>query len=160
MRRLIRLVVFVLCGSAVALVPARAEEIVSGSARWPIAQKLIENEREAWRTYALRDVQASGRLLAGDYADVQPDGTALDRAGHLGFVPKANVEWYELDQFRVFRLSADAALVSYRARSRDRGSADEYRATVVSGWSRRAKTWLNTFYKETPTAPEAAPAAE
>ena len=57
-------------------------------------------------------------------------------------------------------LSADAALVTYRARSRDRGANGLYQADVTSGWSRRDARWVNTFYRETPTPPEQPAAAE
>lgn len=130
---------------------AQAGEIKAGSKQWATAEQLIANERSAWRNYAQRDLEASGKLLAEDYADVQSDGTVLDRAGHLAFVPDANLEWHELDRFHVFLLAPDAAVVTYRARARDRGAKEEYRAEVTAGWSRRGKRWINTFYRETPT---------
>lgn len=124
----------------------------------PLARQLIAHERAAWEKYARRDLEGSRPLLADDYADVQGDGSVLDRGGHLAFVPEANVEWHELDRFHVIRLSPDAALVTYRARARDRGAQEVYQADVTSGWSRRKGRWLNTFYRETPTASESAPA--
>jgi len=129
---------------------ARAEKL---PAEDPLARELVAHERAAWDKYARRDLEGSRPLLADDYADVQGDGSVLDREGHLAFVPQANVEWFELDRFHVMRLAPDAALVTYRARSRDRGAKDLYEADVTSGWSRRDGRWLNTFYRETPTAP-------
>lgn len=119
-----------------------------------LARQLVDHERAAWDKYVKRDLEGSRPLLADDYADVQGDGSILDRAGHLAFVPEANVEWHELDRFHVMRLAPDAALVTYRARVRDRGAEDVYQADVTSGWSRRKGRWLNTFYRETPTVPE------
>lgn len=118
----------------------------------PLARELVANERAAWDKYARRDLEGSRPLLADDYADVQGDGSVLDREGHLSFVPQADVEWYELDRFHVIRLAPDAALVTYRARAQDRGAEEPYQADVTSGWSRRDGRWLNTFYRETPTA--------
>ncbi|TDU25820.1 uncharacterized protein DUF4440 [Panacagrimonas perspica] len=125
-----------------------------------VAPQLIQNERDSWRKYAARDLEGSRPLLAADYADVQTDGTLLDREGHLAFVPKANVEWHELDRFNVFLLSPDAAVVTYRARSRDRGVQETYQADVTAGWSLRNGQWVATFYRETPTPPETPAAAE
>lgn len=139
---------------AAALGPVRAGELRPGSAQWPLAEQLIANERAAWENYARRDLAASAKVLAEDYADVQTDGTVLDRAGHLAFVPEANLEWHELDRFHVFLLAPDAAVVTYRARARDRGAQEEYQAEVTAGWSLRAKRWVNSFYRETPTPPE------
>lgn len=127
----------------------RAEKLPSDD---PLARQLVSHERAAWDTYARRDLEGSRPLLADDYVDVQTDGSLLDREGHLAFVPQADVEWFELDRFHVVRLARDAALVTYRARARDRGAQDLYQADVTSGWSRREGRWLNTFYRETPTA--------
>ena len=123
-----------------------------------LTRQLIASEHGAWEKYVRRDLAGSRPPMADDYADVQGDGSVLDREGHLAFVPEANVEWHELDRFHVIRLAPDAALVTYRARARDRGATEVYQADVTSGWSRRKGRWLNTFYRETPTAPEAAPA--
>jgi hypothetical protein len=135
--------------------PAPAERLDPAHA---LALQLVANERAAWDKYVRRDLEGSRPLLADDYADVQGDGSVLDREGHLAFVPQANVEWHELDRFHVIRLAPDAALVTYRARARDRGAEQTYQADVTSGWSRRQGRWLNTFYRETPTPPES-PAA-
>ena len=132
-------------------VPAKAADV---------APQLIQHERDAWTKYAARDLEGSRPLLAADYADVQSDGTTLDREGHLAFVPKANVEWHELDRFNVFLLSPGAAVVTYRARSRDHGSEEIYQADVTAGWSLRNGQWVATFYRETPTPPEPAAAGE
>lgn len=146
-----------LCSLAL-LCGAQAGEIKPGSAQARLAEQLIAHERAAWRNYAERNLEASATLLAEDYADVQTDGTVLDRAGHLAFVPEANLEWHELDRFHVFLLAPDAAVVTYRARARDRGAKEEYQAEVTAGWSRRGKRWVATFYRETPTPP--APASK
>lgn len=132
-------------------IPAPAEQLAPEDA---LARQLVANERGAWEKYVRRDLAGSRPPMADDYADVQGDGSVLDREGHLAFVPEANVEWHELDRFHVFRLAPDAALVTYRARVRDRGAQDVYQADVTAGWSRRKGRWLNTFYRETPTAPE------
>ena len=125
-----------------------------------IAPMLIERERASWAKYVARDVDGSRPAMAGDYVDVQSDGKVLDREGHLAFVPDANVEWHELDRFNVFRLAPDAAVVTYRARSRDKGSKDTYQADVTAGWSLREGQWMATFYRESPTPPEPPDAAE
>jgi len=125
-----------------------------------VAPLLIQHERDSWKKYVARDLEGSRPLLAADYADVQSDGTLLDREGHLAFVPKANVEWHELDRFNVLLLSSDAAVVTYRARSRDRGVQETYQADVTAGWSLRNGQWVATFYRETPTPPEPSAAGE
>ena len=68
----------------------RAEQLSADDA---LARQLIANERGAWDKYAKRDLQGSRPPMADDYADVQGDGSVLDREGHLAFVPEANVEW-------------------------------------------------------------------
>ena len=143
-------IVAALLSTLLGATPASAEKLTTGD---PLARELVGHERAAWDKYARRDLEGSRPLLADDYADVQGDGSVLDREGHLAFVPQADVEWFELDRFHVIRLAHDAALVTYRARARDRGAkGPPYQADVTSGWSRRDGRWLNTFYRETPTA--------
>lgn len=141
---------------AVSAAPAAAEDVTDVAAHRTLVQTLTGYEREAWATYARRDVAAAPARLAADYSDLQTDGTVLDRAGHLAFVPEANLADYSLDQFRVFRLTPDSALVTYRARSRENtasGPGPQSVALVTSGWARRDGRWLNVFYREVP-APE------
>lgn len=152
--------ILVLCVASLAGMTACADAAKGGAQKAAIATELVENERTAWKKYVARDLEGSRPLLAADYADVQTDGSVLDREGHLAFVPKANVEWHELDRFNVFLLAPGAAVVTYRARSRDHGDTETYQADVSSGWSLRDERWINTFYRETPTPPEASPAGE
>ena len=82
-----------------------AETLVPDDA---LARQLVAHERAAWDKYVRRDLEGSRPLLADDYADVQGDGSVLDREGHLAFVPQADVAWHELDRFQVIRLAAAA----------------------------------------------------
>lgn len=153
--------ILLLLGAALVGATACGKTVAPGTTRLAdIKPQLIENERDSWKKYVAHDLEGSRPLLAADYADVQSDGTVLDREGHLAFVPKANVEWHELDRFNVFLLSDDSAVVTYRARSRDHGTKDVYQADVTAGWSRRDGKWMATFYRESPTPPEAAGAGE
>ena len=155
------LVAILLLSTSLFAATARAEPPKKAAARnADVAPLLIQHERDAWKKYVARDLEGSRPLLAADYADVQGDGTVLDREGHLAFVPKANVEWHELDRFNVFLLAPDAAVVTYRARSRDKGVKEVYQADVTAGWSLRNKQWVATFSRETPTSPESGDAGE
>jgi len=94
--------VLVLACCAVLLIGAgavRGEHATAAPAHRALTTALIGYEREAWAAYSRRDVAAPHRLAA-DYSDLQADGSVLDRAGHLAFVPEANLASYELDQFR------------------------------------------------------------
>ena len=143
-----------LAGLALALClvsPASSEDITQSAAHRPLTQQLIRHERDAWAAYSRRDTSAPNRL-AQDYSDLQADGTVLDAAGHLAFVPEANLASYELDQFRVFRLSPESAIVAYRARTRENtpsGPGPTATALVTSAWALRGGRWLNVFYRET-----------
>lgn len=140
-------------GLALAALPAAAEDVTESARHRTLVQTLTAYEREAWAAYARRDLAAAPARLAADYSDLQADGTVLDRAGHVAFVPDANIASLELDQFRVFRLSPDAALVTYRALFRENttaGPGPRNVALVTSGWARRGGRWLNVFYRETP----------
>lgn len=139
-------------GLALAALPAAAEDVTDAARHRTLVQTLTGYEREAWATYARRDVVNAPARLAADYSDLQADGTVLDRAGHVAFVPDADLASWTLDQFRVFRLSPDVALVTYRARSRENtatGPGPESVAWITSGWARRGGRWLNVFYRET-----------
>ena len=132
---------------------ARAEDVTTVAAQQTLVRTLIGYEREAWAAFSRRDVAAAPARLAADYSDLLTDGGVLDRAGHVAFFPEANLASYELDQFRVFRLSRDAALVTYRARVRQNTSSGPGPATtalVTSGWARRRGRWLSVFYRENP----------
>ena len=146
MRRILTAAVFGLTLASAA--PALAEEIVEGSAQWPVGQTLIANERTAWDVYARRDTAAPD-LLSGDYVEVLDDNTLNDRMAHLAMIADADLSAYALEGFRVIRLSDDAMIVTYEADWTD-GAGESGRVAISSGWALRDGEWKNVFYRETP----------
>ena len=128
--------------------PAHAEEVVEGAPLWSLAQTLIANERTAWDVYFRRDV-AAPNLLSDDYIDLIVGNEVADRDTHLAAIAEADLSAYELEGFRVIRLSDDAMLVTYQATWTDNDGVSG-QVAVTSGWAPRDGVWKNVFYRESP----------
>jgi len=114
---------------------------------------LLELEHGVWRALVDGDADADRRALSADFLGVYPTGFA-GRAEHVGQLADGpTVAEYELTDARVVPVSADAALLVYRATYRRPGGDDRQLMYVSSLWCRRADGWVNTFSQDTPIGP-------
>lgn len=107
-------------------------------------------EHLVWAALVSGDGAADGRLLAPDFLGVYPTGYG-DRGDHvdqLGDGP--TVAEYQLDDARLVTISADAAIIVYRASYRRPGSVEFEEMYVSSLWCRGADGWVNRFSQDTP----------
>jgi hypothetical protein len=128
-----------------------AEEIAATSA---LAQELIANEKRTWELYSKGRLHELADVTADDYRDVYPDGSIVDKATYLADAPDVTVESYSLADFHVFKLSDDAALVTYYGRAvgtTPRAGRIRSEVAVTSAWVKRRDNWLNVFYRENVT---------
>jgi hypothetical protein len=114
---------------------------------------VVELETGVWDALRRGDAEADNQLLADDFLGVYPSGFA-NRADHVGqLVNGPTVASFELHDARMMVISADDALLSYRADfRRPAGDASEPVESmyISSLWSRRAGRWVNVFSQDSP----------
>jgi ketosteroid isomerase-like protein len=108
------------------------------------AREVLAVER-AWTEAHLRgDVATLARLMAEEYAKIEPDGSVIGRAEALAaFVPEQrHWEIAQGDSYDV-RVYGDAAVVigRWRARGVNHGVRFDYQARFMSVYARRAGEW-------------------
>ena len=110
---------------------------------------LVANERRLWELFAKKDVAGIKRFIA-------PRAVSVYASGIHDFDPEriaaCEIKNYELGDFRVVRVSADAGIVTYSA-TQDvtcgdhKGPAKVFASTT---WVRRGGRWLSLFRQESP----------
>lgn len=113
--------------------------------------ELVELEVQVWQALVDGDVEADRRLLSDDFVGVYPTGFS-DRADHVDQVRSGpTVQRFELSEPRMFAVSDDAVMLSYRADYERVGDHTGPEAMYVSSlWCRRDGRWVNTFSQDTP----------
>jgi hypothetical protein len=93
-------------------------------------------------------------LLHDDFAEVGRSGTAYSKAGILSFLlAEAQHADVVADRFKLRRLGAAAALLTYRSAHRlANGALDRY-TLRTSVWELSPLGWQLSFHQGTPTAP-------
>ncbi len=115
---------------------------------------LIALETSVWDALLQGDASGDADLLASDFLGVYPTGFA-DRSDHAGQLSEGpTVAAYAILDARSVQLSADHALLAYRAEYRRPGADAAEEMYVSSVWSRRDGRWINVFSQDTPVNPE------
>jgi hypothetical protein len=118
-------------------------------------ETLVSLETEVWDALARGDAQADERLLAADFLGVYSSGFA-DRSDHVGQLANGpTVAEFEISEGRVTSITANEAILSYRAnwvRLRDGRQVEAESMYVSSLWSRRDGRWVNLFSQDTTAA--------
>jgi hypothetical protein len=82
---------------------------------------------------------------------VVPGGTLLDRDAVLQFMADApQWAWFRIEDTRVLQLTADSAVVTYRATAQREGQP-EYHALMSTVYVRREGLWKVVLHQQTPT---------
>lgn len=121
------------------------------------ADEIIEKERQMFEAIKQKNWDAFAAVLADDTVYVDPEG-AHDRAQAIAKVRKIDMTEYALTDFRVVRVDADAAVVTYTMNAK--GSYDGQPVPPLtlretSAWHRREGRWLNVYHQETQFVEEA-----
>lgn len=110
----------------------------------------LDLETQVWEALMSGDGAADQELLSEDFLGVYPTGFS-DRGGHVDQLSGGpTMSAYDLDQVRLTWISADTAMLSYRARYRQPGREVTETMYISSLWARRDGRWLNTFSQDTP----------
>jgi hypothetical protein len=114
--------------------------------------ELIELERAAWTA-----LSTSGEAAAAFYSDALADDVLMllpgglvidDRAQVIDSMRGAPWDSFELSDERVLDLTADSAVVAYRAIARRQG--DDYTALFNSTYIRVGGAWRLAVHQQTP----------
>ncbi len=117
--------------------------------------ELIALETSVWEALRRGDATADADHLAPDFLGVYPTGFA-DRDDHTGQLDDGpTVSDYAILDARSMSLTADHALLAYRAEYRRPGAEQMEEMFVSSVWSKRNGTWTNVFSQDTPRDPTA-----
>ncbi len=115
-------------------------------------EALLDLERAAWRALATSGQAAVafyGDLLADDVLMLLPGGLVIDdRQQVVDSMSGASWDSFELADERVVDLTADSAVVAYRATAR-RGESD-YEALFNSTYVRDHGSWKLAVHQQTP----------
>lgn len=116
-------------------------------------ERLTSLERQSWVAWQSHDHDFFAQVLANDHVDVGTRGIA-DKPGVIAGVtsPACTVKSYALGDLKFTRLSADSAMIVYRAQQDTTcGSVRVPSPTwVTSVYVNRNGQWLNTSFQQTP----------
>ncbi len=112
----------------------------------------VDLESAVWDALVSGDADADRALLSDDFVGVFPTGFAnrADHADELADGP--SIASYAITDARLIDVSADAALLCYRADYRLPGHSTAQVMFISSLWVRREGRWWNTFSQDTPAA--------
>lgn len=109
---------------------------------------LIAKEKQVWDALKRKDYDAFARFLAEDQVEVEPTGV-YDKAGTVSGVKQIDFGDVTLSDFKVVRLSKDAAVVTYLVKGDAPAlGAEGGRHSTV--WVNRGGKWLAVFHQGTP----------
>ena len=156
MKRILLIVLLVTCGAVVCEAQARGGSKNGKS----VEATLVSNERRSWESVKRKDYKTFESFVAEDFYDIFPNGRAVTKTELMrDYIRGVELLDYSLTNFKVVRLSPDAAIVVYEAsahgrenaassRDAEKGTVIAMHAAVTSGWARRGGRWLNVFYRE------------
>jgi hypothetical protein len=130
--------------------PPKPTPAAKAAAEEKIADVLLKREKGMWESLRERR-EATDADLADDYVAVLADGRRLTRRQFLDALADYTLRSYALSDVRAVRLTADAAVLSYRVKTTFtyKGDAGTETVWVSSAWARRDGRWVNVLYQET-----------
>ena len=142
------------CAAMLSMSALAAEPAPAPSAGDDVGATLIALEKQSWVAWRAHDGAFFSSFLSDDHVEVGARGITDKKSVVAGVAsPVCTVDDYAVDQFRVTRLSADAALVVYHARQKTLcgNVAVPSPAWVSSLYVRLNGRWLNVLFQQTPT---------
>ncbi|MEP6738746.1 MAG: nuclear transport factor 2 family protein [Caldimonas sp.] len=139
--------------AACAVLPAPAP---TGSDAAALQELLVGMERRSWEAWKSHDGAFFAAFLSDDHLDVNVAGRS-DKATVVAGVlsPTCAVKSYAVSRFQLVAIDANTALLTYRAEQDTicGGFVVPSPVWVSSLYARRAGTWLNVLFQQTPTRP-------
>lgn len=124
----------------------------------PTQADIEARERQVLDAIKAKNWDAFGRLLAEDFVYVSGEGVA-NKARTLEVVKKYDLTEYTLSDFRLVKVNADLAVITYsitEKSSYDGKPTGDKPHRSSSAWANRGGTWLNVYHQETEVAETAA----
>lgn len=125
-----------------------------------VSEKLISLERDSWVAWQHHDAKFFGDFLSEDHIELGTHGPGT-KANVVAFVgsPVCKVESYSLGDIRFTRLSADSAVLVYRAEQKTTCGSMTVPSPVwvTSVFALRNGQWKNVLYEQVPLAPPPTP---
>lgn len=144
---------------AVALVASfqpRGQDPTSAIQNDALMDTLVDLEKRSWVAWQKRDGAFFESFLSDDHVEIGASGVG-DKPTVVAGVrsPACVVEHYEVDHFKLTRLSPTTALLTYHAAQNTRcgGQAVPSPAWAGSLYLRRAGHWVNAVYQQSATRP-------
>ena len=117
-----------------------------------LAELISKQEIGVWEALKKKDKLADRNLLAEDFIGVYKDGFG-NRAEHIAQIDdKYQLTEYKLENVRVLMISADSAMIVYRATCSATGTwaSDCAQPMYISSlWIRQDSNWVNVFSQDT-----------
>jgi hypothetical protein len=151
-----RVLIVLTCFLAVAGVAAQQNKSNDGNGTSggpnPSAKVLEAKIRKAWEDYKNRNKKDFSAILASDFGEVTNDGDGiLSKDTELSEMDHFDLVHYELKDFKVRPIGADAALVTYTAEYDGKYDNTPMKMKTIYGevWQRFGKDWKLRWVQET-----------
>ena len=131
---------------------ARAEPMADDAA---VKDALIALEKQSWVAWKGHDAKFFEGFLSDDHIEIHPNGPAGKRVVVDSVAsPACTVESYALGEMQFTRVSADAAVIVYRAEQKTLCGGQPVPSPVwaTSLYAKRGGQWLNVLYQHTAAA--------
>lgn len=144
MKRL-RLIAVLILGGTPALAPTPKERKPAFAGQDSIEKILVAKEKQKWDALKKKDLNVISAFYTEDFLSVAYGATGVVRASKsemIEAVSQTDVSGYTLKDFKLVRLGADCAVVTYKA-------VGKYPIFATSVWVKRDGRWLTAFYQAT-----------
>lgn len=115
----------------------------------PLTEKLLELEKKLLDPDLRRTPEKLAPLLADDFMEFGSSGHAYDKQRVLFLLRRQIPARLVIEEFRVFEVSASAALVTYRACSESSHTTAYHYSLRSSLWMLRGDAWQMVFHQGT-----------
>jgi hypothetical protein len=137
-------------GNTSANANANAAPVASATPAGPTQADLEAKERQVWDAIKAKNWDAFGGMLADDFVIVGSDGV-MTKAQMLGDMKKYDLTEYTLSDFRMTKVDADLAVLTYTTSEKSTydGKPTPGKPTYASSaWVNRGGKWLAAYHQE------------
>ena len=117
------------------------------------SEALVDREKAVWNAFRDKKVNELKKLVSTDVSAVYPDGI-YNFQQRLDGMSKMTMTSFAVGNFNVSMLSADLAMISYKAKVKNAdGSSSELNCGTV--WKMQNGEWKAIFHADMPAGPPA-----
>lgn len=132
-----------------------ATPVATATPAGPTQADLEAKERQVWDAIKAKNWDAFGGMLADDFVIVGSDGV-MTKAQMLGDMKKYDLTEYTLSDFRMMKVDADLAVLTYTTSEKSTydGKPTPGKPThASSAWVNRGGKWLAAYHQESEAVP-------